>query len=336
MKVFASFAFVFVANAAELKLTWSDCGDASTKTKITAFSPNAVTLGHKTTMVGTGSLSEDVAGADYDLEMTGAIGKLLSCKGDASTSKTCSLPLGVGTLSFEAMTFPLKAGASAVNVDILLKPFVPRALQTTTTRASAIAKNGDKLFCIEIKSAPAQDAQPEPLAPVAVAEPAVAQDGIDAAGSNNLGLTWSDCGDTSTKTKITAFSPNALTLGQKIAMVGTGSLSEDVAGADYDLEMTGAIGKLLSCKGDASTSKTCSLPLGVGTLSFEAMTFPLKAGATAVNVDILLKPFVPRALQTTTTRATAIAKNGDKLFCIEIKSAPTQDAQLDLAAPVVV
>merc|ERR1712072_90327 len=155
-------------------------------------------------------------------------------------------------------------------------------------------------------------------------------------GSNDLALTWSDCGDTSTKTKITAFSPNALTLGQKTTMVGTGALSEDVAGADYDLEMTGAIGKLLSCKGDASASKTCSLPLGVGTLSFEAMTFPLKAGTTAVNVDILLKPSVPRALQTTTTRATAIAKNGDKLFCIEIKCAPAHIVQANLAAPVVV
>merc|ERR1719409_1650519 len=35
-------------------------------------------------------------------------------------------------------------------------------------------------------------------------------------------------------------------------MTGTGALSEDVAGASFDLEMTGAIGKLVSCQGDAS------------------------------------------------------------------------------------
>merc|ERR1719214_116512 len=31
-------------------------------------------------------------------------------------------------------------------------------------------------------------------------------------------------------------------------MTGTGNLGEDVAGATFDLEMTGAIGKLVSCK----------------------------------------------------------------------------------------
>merc|ERR1719161_3481771 len=105
-------------------------------------------------------------------------------------------------------------------------------------------------------------------------------------------------------------------------MTGTGALSEDVAGASFDLEMTGAIGKLVSCQGDASAAKTCSLPLGTGSLTFDAMTFPLKAGSTDVNVDISLSSAVPASLQSTTTRTTATASNGDKLFCIEIKSAP--------------
>merc|ERR1719316_1517534 len=105
-------------------------------------------------------------------------------------------------------------------------------------------------------------------------------------------------------------------------MTGTGALSEDVSGATFDLEMTGAIGKLVSCQGDASAAKTCSLPLGTGTLTFDAMTFPLKAGSTDVNVDISLSSAVPASLQTTTTRCTASASDGDKLFCIEIKSAP--------------
>merc|ERR1719217_5684 len=112
-------------------------------------------------------------------------------------------------------------------------------------------------------------------------------------------------------------------------MTGTGALSEDVPGATFDLEMTGAIGKLVSCQGDASAAKTCSLPLGTGTLTFDAMTFPLKAGSTDVNVDISLSSAVPASLQTTTTRCTAAAANGDKLFCIEIKSAPGLSAEID-------
>jgi len=107
-----------------------------------------------------------VPAATFDLEMTGAIGKLVSCQGDASVAKTCSLPLGTGTLTFDAMTFPLKAGSTDVNVDISLSSAVPASLQTTTTRTTAAASNGDKLFCIEIKSAPAQAVHPERAAQI--------------------------------------------------------------------------------------------------------------------------------------------------------------------------
>merc|ERR1719428_1275996 len=117
-------------------------------------------------------------------------------------------------------------------------------------------------------------------------------------------------------------------------MTGTGALSEDVPGATFDLEMTGAIGKLVSCQGDASASKTCSLPLGTGSLTFDAMTFPLKAGSTDVNVDISLSSAVPASLQSTTTRCTASSSSGDKLFCIDIKSAPAQAVHPDRAAMI--
>merc|ERR1711966_219614 len=71
-----------------------------------------------------------------------------------------------GTLTFDAMTFPLKAGSTDVNVDISLSSAVPASLQTTTTRCTAAASNGDKLFCIEIKSAPAQAVHPERAAQI--------------------------------------------------------------------------------------------------------------------------------------------------------------------------
>merc|ERR1719169_174300 len=164
MKAVTAGALVAAAAATDLTLTWSDCGDASTKTKISAFKPSSLTLGQKTTMTGTGALSEDVAGANFDLEMTGAIGKLVSCQGDASAAKTCSLPLGTGSLTFDAMTFPLKTGSTDVNVDISLSATVPASLQTTDTKCTSTASNGDKLFCIEIKSAPGQAVASSPNA----------------------------------------------------------------------------------------------------------------------------------------------------------------------------
>merc|ERR1719478_1741768 len=70
-------------------------------------------------------------------------------------------------------------------------------------------------------------------------------------------------------------------------MTGTGTLDEDVTGANFDLEMKTAAGTV-SCKGDASQSKSCNLPLGVGSLAFDAMSFPIKKGSTAVSVDLSL------------------------------------------------
>merc|ERR1719194_162460 len=141
------------AAAKDLSLTWKDCGGPNTKAKITGLSPNSITLGQKTTVTGKGDLSEAVDSATFDLTMTGAIGQLLHCTGDASVSKTCSLPLGSGSLTFEAMKFPIAAGSVPVNVDIDLSAALPSGLTKTKTITKATAKNGDELFCIEIDSA---------------------------------------------------------------------------------------------------------------------------------------------------------------------------------------
>merc|ERR1719486_1838445 len=126
------------ATAGCLKLDWKDCGDASTHTKITDFTPSTLSLGTQTTMAGTGAIDEDVTdGATFDLEMTGALGKLLTCQGDATVSKTCNLPLGTGSLTFEAMKFPIKKGAETVKVDIQLSTNLPTALAKTTTVTKA-------------------------------------------------------------------------------------------------------------------------------------------------------------------------------------------------------
>merc|ERR1712072_1213437 len=146
--------------ATQLSLTATDCGHGATKAKIIGFTPSSITLGQKTTLIGTGDLSEDVSGATYDLTMTGAIGQLLHCTGDAAASKTCGLPMGVGSLTLDAMKFPIAPGKVSVRVELFLRTFVPGALLNTKTIAKATAKNGDQLFCLEIHSATASNSQP--------------------------------------------------------------------------------------------------------------------------------------------------------------------------------
>lgn len=114
-------------------------------------------------------------------------------------------------------------------------------------------------------------------------------------------------------------------------MTGKGDLSEEVAGATFDLSMTGAIGKLLHCSGDASVSKSCHLPLGTGSLTFEAMKFPIAVGSVPVNVDISLSAALPAALAKTKTITKATAKNGDDLFCMEIDSAKAASQEDDMS-----
>merc|ERR1712190_287060 len=306
--VFAS--VMATASATQLSLTWSDCGAGATHAKITGFTPSSLTLGQQTRMTGTGQLDESVSGAKFDLVMNGAIGKLLTCDGDASQSKTCSLPLGVGSLTFDAMKFPLAAGSVPVNVDINLAASLPSSLATTKTTCKATASNGDDLFCIEI------DSKPQSRIPAKIAKLE------EQSGVSQLALTWSDCGAGATHAKISDFSPSSLTLGKKTTMTGTGQLDEAVKGATFDLVMNGAIGQLLKCDGDASQSKTCQLPLGVGSLTFDAMNFPLAAGNVPVNVDIALSATLPSSLTVTKTTCKATSNSGDDLFCIEINSAP--------------
>merc|ERR1712125_258552 len=123
--------------------------------KITGFSPATVVTGTKTTMTGTGILDEDVSAANFDLEMKTLAGTV-SCKGDAGTSKTCNLPLGTGSLTFNAMSFPIKKGSTSVSVDLSLSAALPGALAHTDTKVTATATNGDGLFCVDIKTAPAE------------------------------------------------------------------------------------------------------------------------------------------------------------------------------------
>merc|ERR1712226_1333059 len=228
-------------------------------------------------------------------------------------------------------------GSTSVSVDLSLSPALPGALAHTDTKVTATATNGDSLFCVEIKTAPAMEefvAQP-PAHALAVAqldrEPAfsdtmmkafVGAGAFVAADAARLKLTWADCGGQ--HVKITGFSPDTVTTGQKTTMTGTGNLDEDVSAANFDLEMKTAAGTV-SCKGDAGTSKTCNLPLGTGSLTFNAMSFPIKKGSTSVSVDLSLSAALPGALAHTDTKVTATATNGDGLFCVDIKTAPAED-----------
>lgn len=314
---------VSAATAKDLSLTWKDCGDASTKTKITGFSPSSITLGQKTIMTGTGDLSEAVDGATFDLTMTGALGQLLHCSGDASVSKTCSLPLGTGSLTFEAMKFPIAVGNVPVNVDIDLSSKLPTALAKTKTITKATAKNGDKLFCIEIDSASASSEQDE----IQSLPSGLELEGPSAQGGN-LKLDWNDCGDSSYHAKVQSLSPGTLPIGKKTTVTGSGNVDEQVTGGTFTI--TAKYGITEHYTGDVCASKVFHLPLGLGTITWDGLKCPMAKGSVSVGVDVQLASAIPAKLAKGTIEIKASDASKQNLICVDIKtSAAEQKSQID-------
>ena len=103
--------------------------------------PKTITAGSTTTITGSGSVKKDIAGGSYSMTMTGVLSSVLvkNCNGDASKANTCDIvaPLlgKVGTLAYQPVTFPIKAGdiSGVPKVDVTLRAGLPASLETTKT-----------------------------------------------------------------------------------------------------------------------------------------------------------------------------------------------------------
>jgi hypothetical protein len=324
------------AAAKDLALTWKDCGGAGTKTKITSFSPSTITLGQKTTLTGKGDLSEQVTGANFDLMMTGATGQLLHCSGDASVTKSCNLPLGTGSLTFEGMSFPIAPGSVPVNVDIKLSSLLPGPLTKTKTITKATAKNGDDLFCMEIDSASATEENDDdlinklpPLVGKLVCELAEKgeQPAINAICSK---VHFPDCQGLLQKVfdKLlqkcqpsgsdfveggnlnlawsdcgdSSFHAKVNALAPTTLPIGktttvTGSGNTDEQVTAGGFQITAKFGPVTEhYSGDVCAKKVFHLPAFLGSITWNGLTCPVAKGSVSVGVDVQLASIIPAKL----------------------------------------
>jgi len=283
-----------------LALSYRDCGDSETHAKITALSPSTMTIGKKTTITGTGSLDQDISDGTFTMSTALSAGvPLLDCTGDASVQKKCSFPLGSGSITFDGVKFPIKAGSQDINVDLYLSPILlpVGGILKTTTEIKTVAKNGDKIFCIKVLTGKKNE--------------------------NGISLSYEDCGDAETHVKITGLKPDSIKIGQKATITGTGTLDKDISDGTYHMQTFYSGGDLLDCSGDASKTKTCGLFGGLlGKLTYDGLTFPVKKGSSSISVDLALNSLVPAGLAQTSTKLSATTKAGDKIFCIDVFTAP--------------
>merc|ERR1712228_888131 len=121
------------ATGGTLKITWNDCGDASTHAKVTGLQPDTITMGKTNTVTGSGTCDEAVTGGSF--KITAKAGPITqNYSGDICQAKQFNLPLGLGSVKWDGMTCPIaKAQVSA----------------------SATTSSGDKLLCVQLTTAPA-------------------------------------------------------------------------------------------------------------------------------------------------------------------------------------
>lgn len=142
-------------NGGTLKLTWSDCGDASYHGKIAGIDKDSITLGEQTTVTGSGSVDEDVSGGDFTISAkAGVVSQKYS--GKVCEAKEFDLPLGLGKVNWEGLKCPAAKGDLSVAVGIKLAAAIPASMAKATVSVTATGSSADdKLLCMNLQTAPA-------------------------------------------------------------------------------------------------------------------------------------------------------------------------------------
>jgi len=140
------------AAGGSLKLAFKDCGAAHGKS--TGLTPDTVPLGQKTALIGSGNIDEGVSGGTFEIDLKASIISQ-TFKGDMCASKSFSLPLGTGTITWKGMKCPVAAGSVDVPIDIQLSSFLPGPLQNVQMTIKTAATNNDDVLCMQVNTSPA-------------------------------------------------------------------------------------------------------------------------------------------------------------------------------------
>jgi len=153
-----AFSITRTASAKALDLSkWTDCGDASTRGKVSDLQPQSLPLGQKTTVTATSNVDEVVSAGTFAIALAAGPVKE-TYTGDICTSKVFKLPLNTGSITWDGLKCPLAVGNLKVPVDLLLSSLIPAALETGSIHISLSSSSGDKLACVNIPFSPSSAA----------------------------------------------------------------------------------------------------------------------------------------------------------------------------------
>jgi hypothetical protein len=248
---------------------------------------------------------------------------VLSHSGDACNADTIKFPAGLGQIVFKGFSCPIHPGKVSLALDTTVSGSVPSKFARLNIQLTAQSSSGDKILCVNVKTAPAED------------ESAIAEDMLEEywkalvspsfVDGGSVKLSFTDCGDSSTHGHITSLSPATLTLGAKTSVAGKGSVDEAVPGATYKVVAKALGVTVFSHTGDACKPETIQLPAGSGQIDMKGFACPISTGSVELDLDITLSANIPAKLARTTIDLTATAASGDKTLCVQIKTSPADE-----------
>merc|ERR1712232_307938 len=139
---------VLEAQAATLDVTWEDCG--AQHAVVTDLQPTSIQTGVATTLIGTGTVDEDVTSAQFTAAIKASGVKIASCSGDATTDIECKLPLGAGKITVKAVDFPIAQGQVPIAVAVETSSVIPAQLDKVDVEIRATEQNGEDVICMNV------------------------------------------------------------------------------------------------------------------------------------------------------------------------------------------
>jgi len=142
----------------KLQLGWKDCGDSSYHAKVTSLTPSTLTIGANTHVVGQGNVDEEVTAGSFSISSKAIIGPAEHFSGNVCQPKTFNLPMGLATITWDGLKCPVAKGQADVGVNVKLAASIPAKLARTTIDLKATSSSGHNLICMQMTTAPQQDA----------------------------------------------------------------------------------------------------------------------------------------------------------------------------------
>jgi len=146
-----------VAESATLAVTFEDCG--AKHAHVDDLQPRSIHTGATETVTGTGTSDETVTSAHFTATVSALGTKLTDCSGDGTKDIVCNLPMGVGSITVKALSFPLAAGKISIPVEVKTSSIIPASLANVDVHVEATEQNGESVVCLDVHTAQTLEAE---------------------------------------------------------------------------------------------------------------------------------------------------------------------------------